>query len=151
MQRIFLILSFLLLSSWSFGQDVNFTIDLEVGSLKYKNDFVKFSPPNIFSINTTGCTEIFSLGKARRHEFGMKVEILASHLTVEKKFLVGKVYYIKKNGGQWEEIMKIEHQETDILPFALRERTDMFITGGGSTDYPELFDVHLNDNYYRNQ
>jgi len=129
---------------------MNFTIDLEVGYLKFKNDSVLFEPPKKFSISTPGCTEIFSLGKSRRYEFGMRVEILASKLTGEEKYLVGKVYYVKKD-NQWLEIMEIEHRETEVRPFSQRERTDMFITGGASIDYPDAFDVRLNDNYYRAQ
>ena len=48
-------------------------------------------------------------------------------------------------------LVKIEHRELAVRPIAQRERTDSFITGGGSTDYPEVFDVRLNDNYYRMQ
>ena len=125
-------------------------IDLEVGYLRFKNDSIQFKTPNNFSLTTSGCTEIFSLGKSRRYEFGMKVEILFSKLTGEEKFLVGKVYYVKVN-NQWQEIMKIDHWETAVRPVAQREPTDMFITGGASIDYPDIFDVRLNDNYYRIQ
>lgn len=150
MQRILLLSTFLFAYDLAFGQNMKFTIDLEVGYLRFKNDSVQFKTPNNFSISTSGCTEIFSLGKSRRYEFGMKVEILASKLTGGEKYLVGKVYYVK-NDNQWQEIMKIEHRELEVRPFAQRERTDMFITGGGSIDYPDAFDVRLNDNYYRIQ
>jgi len=150
MQRILLLSTFLFAYVWAFGQNMKFAIDLEVGYLRFKNDSVQFKTPKNFSITTSGCSEIFSLGKSRQYEFGMRVEILVSKITGDEKCLVGKVYYVK-NDNQWQEIMKIEHRELEVRPFAQRERTDMFIMGGGSIDYPDAFDVRLNDNYYRIQ
>jgi hypothetical protein len=147
MKKILLLPAFLFAFTYTIGQNTNFVIDIEVGYLRFKNDAVQFKTPKNFSINTSGCTEIFSLGKTREYEFGMRVEILASTLTGVKKYLVGKVYYIKHDKG-WQEIMKIEHRELEIRPLASREKTDMFITGGVSSDDPD-FDVRLNDNYYR--
>lgn len=129
------------------GQTPKFMIDLEVGYLRFKNDSVQFPRPKTFSISTSGCTEIFSLGKSYRYEFGMRLELFVSKLTGENKYLVGKVYYVKNN-NQWQEIMKIEHRELEVRPIAQREKTDMFIIGGASIDYPDPFDVRLNDNYY---
>lgn len=52
----------------------------------------------------------FYTGKSRRYEFGMRVGILPAKLTGMEKFLVGKVYYIKRD-SQWQEVMKIERRK----------------------------------------
>jgi hypothetical protein len=150
MRNILLLPAFLLTYSTGFAQHPRFVIDIEVGYLQFKNDSVKFKTPKVFSINTSGCTEIFSLGKSRQYEFGMRIEILASRLTGDEKYLVGKAYYIRKD-DQWQEVMKIEHSEIELRPVARRERTFGSTMGGASTDYPDLFDVRLNDSYYRAQ
>jgi hypothetical protein len=146
MQKFLLLLSFLFVCIISFGQTSKYMIDLEVGFLKFKNDSVHLPRPTTFSISTLGCTEIFSIGKSRLYEFGMRIEILASKLTGTEKFLVGMVYYIRKDNG-WQEILKLEHRETELTPIAQRKKTDISIMGGASTDYP-VFDVRLNDKYY---
>lgn len=76
----------------------------------------------------------------------MRVEILASKLTGMEKYLVGKLYYIRNNKG-WQEILKIEHMELEVKPIVQREKVDMFMMGGASSDDP-VFDVRLNDSYY---
>jgi hypothetical protein len=147
MQRNLLLIASLFICIAAVGQTQKYMIDLEVGFLRFKNDSVHFQRPKTISISTSDCTEIFSLGKSHRYEFGIRLEILVSKLTGKEKYLVGKVYYVKDNNG-WQEVMKIEHQELEFRPVAQREKTDMFISGGVSTDYPDTFDVRLNDNYY---
>jgi hypothetical protein len=150
MQRILLLIASLLVCIITFGQAPKFLIDLEVGYLRFKNDSVQFQRPKMFSISTSGCTEIFSLGKSRVYEFGMKVEILASKLTGTEKYLVGKIYYVRNDKGGWQEIMRLQHMELDVRPIAQREKFDMFMMGGASNDHP-AFDVRLNDSYYLHQ
>ena len=147
MQRIlFLLLSFFS-HTVAVAQAHSFVVDIEVGFLKYKKDSVQFQQPKMISVSTSGCTDIFSLGKSRRYEFGMRVEILASQLTGVEKFLVGKIYYVK-SGTEWKEVMKVEHDEWELKPIAKREKIGGPPMGGASTDYPELCDIRLNDSYY---
>ncbi|MCW3073444.1 MAG: hypothetical protein JWP69_513 [Flaviaesturariibacter sp.] len=147
MQRLLLLLLSFFIYTVATAQSHSFVVDIEVSFLKYKTDSVQFTRPKMISINTSGCTEVFSLGSSRRYEFGMRVEILASQLTGVEKFLVGKIYYVK-NGTEWKEVMKIEHAEWELKPIAKREKIDGFPMGGASTDYPELCDIRLNDSYY---
>lgn len=146
MVRIIFLLVVLCTSSSAFAQAQKYMIDLEVGFLMYRNDSINFKKPKNISISTSGCTDIFSLGKSRMYEFGMKVEILESKLTGTATFIIGKVYYVRTNKN-WEEVMKIEHMETEVKPVSVRQKIELDMLGGASLDVPP-FDVRLNDNYY---
>lgn len=145
--RILILIVSLLIHTIADAQSHSFVIDVEVSYLKYKSDVVQFPKPKMVSVTTSGCTDIFSLGKSHRYEFGMRVEILSSSLTGVEKFLVGKIYYVKSGTG-WKEVMKIEHAEWELKPIAKREAVDGPPMGGASTDYPEVCDIRLNDSYY---
>ena len=102
----------------------------------------------MITLNTNKCTEIFSLGKTKLYEIGMRVEILSSELSGKSSYVVGKAYYVKKN-GQWEIIVKFDHSEEIIVLISDRKKPSKadYIIGGASTEEPE-FEVRLRDDYY---
>lgn len=93
-------------------------------------------------------SEVISLGRTKRYEFGIKMEFLVSRLYEKETYLLGQVYYIRENGGAWKEAMTLEHREVELSPLSERVKLDIDIMGGASTDAPEWFDVRLNEFYY---
>jgi hypothetical protein len=143
-QSLFLILLFI--GATSFAQS-GYLVDIRVQYLQYKNDSVKYAKPKSISIETSSCTDIFSLGRGRTYEFGMRVEILPSKLNGKPGFVIGKVYYIKE-GNQWKEILLFPHSLGEVKPITEKTKPDDYIFGTVSTSDPNYFEVRLNDDYY---
>jgi hypothetical protein len=148
MHKPFLIFILLLVGAVSFGQSSNYLVDIRVEYLQYKKDSVKFDKLKSIVIETPSCTEIFSLGRSRLYEFGMRVEILPSRLIGKAGYVIGKVYYVKE-GNQWKEILLFPHSENEVKPIAQRpQKNNDYIFGAVSTSDPNYFEVRLNDDYY---
>jgi hypothetical protein len=147
MKKILLFITTFFISTCFSAQAQKYMIDIEIGFLRFNNDSIKFKKPQSLTINTTGCTEIFSIGKSRKHEFGMKVEILPSKLNGKEEYLIGKIYYIKNN-NEWQEVINVTHALWNVNPISKREKPDIEMMGGASIDSPDVYDVRLNDSYY---
>ncbi len=147
MRKSYLFFIFILVASFSFGQSSNYLVDIRVQYLQYKKDSVKFDKPKSIVIETPSCTEIFSLGRSKTYEFGMRVEILPSRLTGKPGYVIGKVYYVKE-GNQWKEILLFPHSDGQVRPLSERAKPNDYIFGAVSTSDPNYFEVRLNDDYY---
>jgi hypothetical protein len=148
MKKLSLFIFLSIMTSSLFSQTAKFLVDARVAFIKYQGDSIEIDNPKMFTVNTNKCTEIFSLGKTKLYEIGMRVEILSSELSGKTGFIVGKAYYIKKN-GQWEVIVKFDHAEEIISPISSRQKPSKsdYIIGGASTEEP-IFKVRLRDDYY---
>lgn len=147
MRKPLLTFFLVLIIASAFSQTSNYLIDIRVSYLQYKNDSIKFEKPKSILIETPSCTEIFSLGRGKTYEFGMKIEILQSRLSGKPAYVIGKIYYVKE-ANKWKEILVFAHSEGQVNPIADRAKHDDSIFGAVSTSDPYDFEVRLNDDYY---
>src|SRR5215831_18423943 len=146
MRKYYLFFVLILVTATSFAQS-DYLVDIRVQYLQYKNDSVKYDKPKSISLQTSSCTDIFSLGRGKTYEFGMRVEILPSRLSGKPGYVIGKVYYIKE-GNQWKEVLSFPHAPGEVKPLAQKAKPDDYIFGAVSTSDPNYFEARLNDDYY---
>ena len=74
---------------------------IEIKSVSQEKIRSKIKPPVIITLDKLGHSDIISLGEIDGTEIGIQVELITSQLGDSNIFVIGKAFYLKKD-GRWQ-------------------------------------------------